>query len=96
MIWNRKNPYLAEISECKLLSGQKSKREIRHYEIALGDSKIIYEPGDSLGVIPQNNNELVNYLISRLCVTYSTMPDGYSCSLFEFLTNNLEILIPTN
>ena len=75
MIWNRKNPYLAEISECKLLSGQKSKREIRHYEIALGNSKIIYEPGDSLGVIPQNNNELVNYVISRLGVTPSTMPD---------------------
>ena len=96
MIWNRKKPYLAEISECKLLSGQKSKREIRHYEIALGNSKIIYEPGDSLGIIPQNNDELVNYVISRLGVTPSTMPVGYSSSLFELLTNNFEILMPTN
>jgi Sulfite reductase, alpha subunit (flavoprotein) len=48
MIWNRKNPYLAEIYECQLLSGEKSNREIRHYEIDLGNSKIKYEPGDSL------------------------------------------------
>ena len=96
MIWNRKKPYLAEISDYNLLSGKKSKREIRHYEIALGNSKIIYEPGDSLGVIPQNNHELVNHIILRLGVNPSTVPDGYSSSLFKLLKNNFEILTPTN
>ncbi len=96
MIWNRKNPYLAEISECKLLSGQKSNREIRHYEIDLGNSEISYEPGDSLGIIPLNNHELVNSLILRLDASPSSIPDGYNSSLFELLVNNFEILTPTN
>lgn len=96
MLWNRKKPYLAEISECKLLSGQKSNKEIRHYEIALGNSKILYEPGDSLGVIPLNNYELVNSLISRLDLSPLSVPDGYNSSLFQLLVNNFEILTPTN
>mgnify|MGYP001056501684 CR=1 FL=1 len=96
MIWNRKNPYLAEIYECQLLSGEKSNREIRHYEIDLGNSKIKYEPGDSLGVIPKNNHELINSIISRLDASPSTIPDGYSSSLFDLLENDYEILTPTN
>ncbi len=44
----QKNPYLAEIYECQLLSGEKSNREIRHYEIDLGNSKNKYESGDSV------------------------------------------------
>jgi sulfite reductase (NADPH) flavoprotein alpha-component len=96
MIWNRKNPYLAEISKSHLLSGQKSNREIRHYEIELRNSKIIYEPGDSLGVIPQNNHELVNSIISRVDVSPSMIPSGYNITLFQLLKNNFEILTPTN
>ena len=96
MIWNRKNPYLAEISEHQLLSGEKSNREIRHYEIDLGNSKIKYEPGDSLGVIPKNNHELINSIISRLDASPSTIPDGYNSSLFDMLENDYEILTPTN
>ena len=96
MIWNRKNPYLAEIYECQLLSGEKSNREIRHYEIDLGNSKIKYEPGDSLGVIPKNNHELINSIISRLDASPSAIPDGYNSSLFDLLENDYEILTPTN
>ena len=96
MIWNRKKPYLAEVSENKLLSGPNSNREIRHYEIELGNSTILYEPGDSLGVIPKNNLDLVNSVISRLEANPLTIPDGYNNSLFQLLENNFEILTPTN
>ncbi len=96
MYWNRKNPYSAEISECKLLSGLKSNREIRHYEISLGNSKIIYEAGDSLGVIPLNNHELIRSVIARLGVSSSEVPEGYNDSLFKLLEINFEILTPTN
>ena len=80
----------------QLLSGEKSNREIRHYEIDLGNSKIKYEPGDSLGVIPKNNHELINSMISRLEASPSTIPDGYDSSLFDLLENDYEILTPTN
>ena len=55
MIWNKRNPYQAEISENKLLSGINSEKEIRHYVINLGDSGLLYKPGDTLCVIPINN-----------------------------------------
>ena len=66
MIWNRQNPYLAEVISKKRLSGNDSNKEVIHLEIALGDSKIKYEPGDSLGVIPRNNKMLVKDIIDRL------------------------------
>ena len=38
MIWNKQNPYLAEVISRKLLSGNGSNKEVIHFEIALGDS----------------------------------------------------------
>ncbi len=96
MIWNRKKPYLAEITFSKLLSGKYSNKEIMHYEISLGDSELYYEPGDSLAVIPTNDNNLVLAIIDRLNVSPSIIPDGQNFSLFELLKSHYEILTPTN
>ena len=71
MIWNRKKPFLAEMTFSKLLSGKYSNKEIMHYEISLGDSGIYYEPGDSLAVIPTNDHNLVLAIIDRLDVNSS-------------------------
>ena len=40
MNWNKQNPYLAKITNKKLLSGKQSNKEVFHYEISLGDSGI--------------------------------------------------------
>ena len=66
MNWNKQNPYLAKITSKKLLSGKQSKKEVFHYEISLGDSGIIYQPGDSIGIFPVNNSTLVRAIINRL------------------------------
>ena len=96
MIWNRKKPYLAEITFSQLLSGKNSNKEIMLYEISLGDSGIYYEPGDSLAVIPTNNHDLVSAIIDRLDANSSIIPDGQHSSLFELLVSHYEILTPTN
>ena len=96
MIWNRKKPYLAEITSSKLLSGKYSNKEIMHYEISLGDSGIYYEPGDSLAVIPTNDHNLVLAIIDRLGMNSAIIPDGQNSSLFELLISHYEILTPTN
>ena len=70
MIWNRQNPYLAKITSKKLLSGRGSNKEVIHYEICLGDSGIIYQPGDSLGVFPINDEHLVRGLVNRYTLVY--------------------------
>ena len=96
MIWNRNNPYLAEITFSKLLSGKHSNKEIMHYEISLGDSGIYYEPGDSLAVVPTNDHNLVLAIIERLGINSLTIPDGKDCSIFKLLELHYEILTPTN
>ena len=75
-LWNRKNPYIAKIYKNKLLSGFSSKKEIRHYEIDLGDSGLNYDVGDTVGIFPLNNSRLVNELINRLKVEPSFVPCG--------------------
>tara|TARA_B110000858_G_scaffold123662_1_gene141017 strand:- start:1045 stop:1260 length:216 start_codon:yes stop_codon:yes gene_type:complete len=61
-LWNRKNPFIAKILKNKLLSGSSSKKEIRHYEIDLVQSGLAYEVGDTIGILPLNNSNLLNRL----------------------------------
>ena len=95
MNWNKQNPYLAKITSKKLLSGTKSNKEVFHYEISLGDSGINYEPGDSLGVFPINDENLVRAIINRLKLSPTYTPEGYSTNIYELLKKNYEILTPT-
>ena len=96
MNWSKQNPYLAKITSKKLLSGKDSNKEVFHYEISLGDSGIIYQPGDSLGIFPENNNTLVRAIINRLQVNTAYIPEGYDLNIFELLKKKFEILTPTN
>ena len=64
--WNRNHPYPATVLENRLLTGPGSEKETRHIELALGDSGIRYEPGDSAGIQPVNPCEAVDEVISRL------------------------------
>jgi len=61
--YSRKNPFAAKILQSSLLSGTGSEKEVRHVEIDLtaGPS---YEVGDSLGLYPENCEDLVDELIA--------------------------------
>jgi len=62
-----KNPRLSKISEIRELHTEKSDRSCLHIEFDLAD-KMTYEPGDHLGVYPENQPSLVARLASRLGV----------------------------
>jgi sulfite reductase (NADPH) flavoprotein alpha-component len=64
--WNRNHPYLATVTENRLLTGPGSEKETRHIELDLGDSAIRYEPGDSAGILPINRPEAVTEILGRL------------------------------
>jgi sulfite reductase (NADPH) flavoprotein alpha-component len=64
--WSRSKPFAATLIENIKLSGRGSAKEVRHIELSLEGSGIHYEPGDSLGVVPQNDPELVAELIAAL------------------------------
>ncbi|ACX65953.1 assimilatory sulfite reductase (NADPH) flavoprotein subunit [Paenibacillus sp. Y412MC10] len=64
--YSRSNPFQAEILENLNLNGRGSDRETRHIEISLEGSNLQYEPGDSLGIYPENHPQLVDNLIAEM------------------------------
>ncbi|MGO1501043.1 MAG: assimilatory sulfite reductase (NADPH) flavoprotein subunit [Marinobacter sp.] len=64
--FNRKHPYAAAILTNQLLSGRGSDKEVRHIELSLEDSGLTYNPGDALGIYPENSPALVDELLGTL------------------------------
>ncbi|MEC2182531.1 assimilatory sulfite reductase (NADPH) flavoprotein subunit [Bacillus spizizenii] len=64
--YSRTNPFRAEVLENLNLNGRGSNKETRHLELSLEGSGLTYEPGDSLGVYPENDPELVELLLKEM------------------------------
>ncbi|MDO3412541.1 assimilatory sulfite reductase (NADPH) flavoprotein subunit [Saccharibacillus sp. CPCC 101409] len=64
--YSRSNPFRAEVLENLNLNGRGSARETRHLELSLEGSGLTYEPGDSLGVYPENHPRLVDEIIAEM------------------------------
>ena len=59
------NPYASELLVNRLMT-EGSDKETRHFELSLKDSGLHYLPGDSLGILPTNCEEVVNDLLSAV------------------------------
>lgn len=92
--WNRKNPFPATVTVNRLLSGDGSGKEIRHYEFDLAGSGLEYEAGDALNVVPVNDSELVRALLDTLGLDGTVVPTGHERTLTELLTYSYEITAP--
>jgi sulfite reductase (NADPH) flavoprotein alpha-component len=97
--FSRTNPFQAEVLENLNLNGRGSDRETRHVEISLEGSNLQYEPGDCLGIYPENHPQLVEELIEAMSwhadelVTINK--NGDKRSVREALTHNFEITVLT-
>ncbi len=61
--YSKANPFLAQVVENIRITGRGSSKDTRHIELALDGSGLTYEPGDALGVVPQNDPALVAELL---------------------------------
>jgi sulfite reductase (NADPH) flavoprotein alpha-component len=96
--YSRKNPFLATIAVNRKLTGEGSNKDTRHLEINLSGSGLAYEVGDSLGIFPKNDTELVQGILKNQGFTGDeqvTNPDGKSVSLREALTKDFIITEPS-
>ncbi len=97
--YSRTNPFQAEVLENLNLNGRGSNKETRHLELLLEGSGLTYEPGDALGIYPENDPELVQLLLKELnwdseeIVTVNKQGDVLS--LEEALTKHFEITVLT-
>ena len=64
--YGKKNPFPARLLKNVPLNKPGSAKEVRHYEISLEGSGLVYEAGDALGVMPVNCPELVNEVLAAL------------------------------
>lgn len=94
---NKKNPFAAAILDNVVITGRGSSKETRHIEVSLEDSGLTYEPGDALGVVPQNDPELVGSLLEQLSLSADTpVPTKQGeIPLGEALTRTFEITAAT-
>ncbi len=91
--WNRKTPYTSRLAVNRVLSAERSAKEIRHYEFDLGDSGIGYTAGDALAVVPENDPRLVALLLSRLGLGEDQAVDW--ATMGERLLRDWEIRTPS-
>jgi sulfite reductase (NADPH) flavoprotein alpha-component len=58
-LYGKANPFPAEITELVNLNSSRSGKETIHLELSLAGSGLTFAPGDSLGIVPRNDPEMV-------------------------------------
>jgi sulfite reductase (NADPH) flavoprotein alpha-component len=58
------------------LTGQGSEKITRHHEISLQGAPVTYQPGDALGVLPENDPTLVSQILSAIGAAGDEMVTG--------------------
>src|SRR5512140_3033308 len=67
--YSRTNPFPATILVNRRLSGPESEKDTRHFELDLTGWGLSFEVGDSVGVYPTNDPDLVEEIIRALGAT---------------------------
>ncbi|QDS36961.1 assimilatory sulfite reductase (NADPH) flavoprotein subunit [Brevibacillus brevis] len=97
--YSRSNPFQAVVLESLNLNGRGSDKETRHLEISLEGSNLDYEPGDCLGIYPQNHPDLVRELIDVMGWKPEELvpihKNGEERTLEEALSSHFEITVLT-
>jgi sulfite reductase (NADPH) flavoprotein alpha-component len=94
IVYDRKHPFLAQVSANRLLTAPASAKETRHFEISLDGSNLSYSAGDALGIVPCNCPELVEQVLKMMnCDGEEAVPspDGAEVPLHKALLEFYEI-----
>src|SRR4051794_41863952 len=67
--YSRTNPFPAKMLINRRLSGPESEKDTRHFELHLTGWGLSFEVGDSVGVYPTNDPDLVDQIIRALGAT---------------------------
>ncbi|MFI0434463.1 MAG: sulfite reductase flavoprotein subunit alpha [Parachlamydiaceae bacterium] len=90
-IYNKQHPFLASVKERYPLSKPGSQKNTQHLVLDLRGSGLCYEVGDSVGIFPQHDQELVEKTLRALNATgRETVQDkktGESSLLVDYLTS---------
>jgi sulfite reductase (NADPH) flavoprotein alpha-component len=91
---SKARPIFAEIVENRNLNHPESEKETRHICISLKGIELEYQVGDSLGVHPRNNSDLINEMLHYLGLSRDEWVDfeGEHLNLFYVLKYRKDIV----
>jgi sulfite reductase (NADPH) flavoprotein alpha-component len=87
-VFDRNNPFPARLLKCSPLNKPESMKDTRFVALDLKGSGLSYKVGDALGIYPENDPEMVDWIIEALDTTGAEeviAPDGPKVSLYEAL-----------
>ena len=96
--YSRTNPFPATMLVNRRLSGPESEKDTRHFELDLTGWGLSFEVGDSVGVYPTNDPDLVDEIIRALGATGDEKVPrlkGEPTSLREALLRDYSVTQPT-
>ena len=96
--YGRDAPVSARLLASSALTASGAEKETRHVAIDLAGTGLRYEPGDSLGIWPQNNPDEVELLLAILRAKGSeavTLADGSVVSAREALSRECDLRAPS-
>jgi len=64
--WHRARPFAAPLLANQRITARDSTKDVRHIELSLEGSNLVYEPGDALGIWPTNPPDLVDAVVAAL------------------------------
>jgi len=95
--YSRTNPYHAEVLDNINLNGRGSDLETRHLALSLEGSGLQFEPGDVVGIFPENHPELVDAIIGQFGWNPGELvpanKQGELCKLREALSAHYDISV---
>lgn len=68
-MYSRTHPYIARIKERSLLTGPTSTKKTYHIVLDIDGTELPFKVGDSIGVLPTNDTEIVDRIIRQLHAT---------------------------
>ena len=97
-VYSRKKPFPSKLLVNRRLTLDGSEKDTRHFELSLEGSGLVYETGDSLGVVPANCPELVQEIIHALHANGDEIVpgnDGAPKALRQALLTDYQITQPS-
>ncbi|HEX5079924.1 MAG TPA: assimilatory sulfite reductase (NADPH) flavoprotein subunit [Geminicoccaceae bacterium] len=68
-LYGKAHPFPAEVTEIANLNGSRSGKQTIHLELSLAGSGLVFEPGDSLGIVTENRPETVEAVLRAAGLT---------------------------
>ncbi|VFP82234.1 NADPH-dependent assimilatory sulfite reductase flavoprotein subunit [Candidatus Erwinia haradaeae] len=96
-LYTKDTPLKARLLVNQKITGRNSDQDVRHIEIDISHSNLIYQPGDSLGVWFENDPKLVEELMHLTCLSSddTVIVNGNIISIQEALKTHYELTINT-